>query len=271
VQECIVVTSGKGGVGKSTVSTNLAVHLARLGHKVALVDADIGLRNLDLLLGLERLIEWDVVQAVQGVCTLSQVVLPVPSIENLYFVPTSQTSDKMALVPDDMVDVIDSLFDDMQFDYVIVDCPAGIERGFENAVAAAQRAIVVVTPDVSSVRDADRVIDLLQKKKMSDIQILINRYQPQLVRQGCMLDSQDIWQILDTPIIGVVPESLDVLIASNQGIPFAVQQGSLLEETFVRTVQRLQGQDVSFVDFNEEVETTVWGKVKQWAKTHMGA
>jgi septum site-determining protein MinD len=271
MQECIVVTSGKGGVGKSTVSTNLAVHLANVGYKVALLDADVGLRNLDLLLGLERLIEWDVVQAVQGICSLRQVVLPVPSIENLYFVPTSQTSDKMALVPDDMVSVVDALFDDMNFDYVIVDCPAGIERGFENAVAAAQRAIVVVTPDVSSVRDADRVIDLLQKKKMADIQILINRYQPRLVQQGCMLDSQDIWQILDTPIIGVVPESLDVLIASNQGVPFALGQGTLLEETFVRTVQRLQGQEVPFVDFNELTETTVWGKVKQWAKTHMGA
>ena len=166
MQECIVVTSGKGGVGKSTVSTNLAVRLARSGAKVALLDADIGLRNVDLLLGLEQQIEWDLVQYVQGQCDLENVILSVRNIPNLSFVPTSQTSNKMAIVPDDMVSVVDELFFEHGFDYVIVDSPAGIERGFDNAVAAAHRAIIVVTPDVSAVRDADRVIDLLQKKKL---------------------------------------------------------------------------------------------------------
>ena len=271
MQECIVVTSGKGGVGKSTISTNLAVRLARSGHKVALVDADIGLRNLDLLLGLEQSIAWDLVQYVQHRCDLADVLLPVPKIENLFFVPTSQTSDKMAMVPDDMIEVVDRLFGQFNFDYVVVDCPAGIERGFENAVAPAHRAIVVVTPDVSSVRDADRVIDLLQKKKVADIQLMINRYQPRLVQEGCMLDSQDIWQILDTPVLGVVPESTEVLVASNQGVPFATGEGSVLQEVFHRASRRLGGENVPLLDFNTLLETSVWDKVKQWAKTQMGA
>jgi septum site-determining protein MinD len=270
MQECIVVTSGKGGVGKSTISTNLAVRLARSGAKVALVDADIGLRNLDLLLGVEQRIQWDLVQLVQGRCELSDVVMPIGSIPNLYFVPTSQTSDKMAMVPDDMVGIVDDLFFEHQFDYVVVDCPAGIERGFENAVAAAHRAIVVVTPDVSSVRDADRVIDLLQKKKISDIQLMVNRYQPELVRQGCMLDSNDIWQVLDTSILGVLPESVEVLIASNKGVPFAMKDDSLLHEVMHRSVQRLRGEDVPFLDLNTALENSVWERMKQWARLQVG-
>ena len=271
MQECIVITSGKGGVGKSTVSTNLAVRLARSGAKVALVDADIGLRNVDLLLGLEQHIEWDLVQFVQGQCSLEDVVLPVGKIPNLYFVPTSQTSNKMAIVPDDMISVVDDLFYEHAFDYVIVDSPAGIERGFDNAVAAAHRAIIVVTPDVSSVRDADRVIDLLQKKKISDIQVVINRMQPDLVLQGHMLDSQDIWQVLDTPILGVIPESIEVLVASNKGQPFALNDGTLLHEIISRVCQRLRGQEVSFIDLNDALETSVWHRVKKWAKTQVSA
>ncbi len=271
MQECIVVTSGKGGVGKSTVSTNLATSLAQSGKKVVLLDADIGLRNLDLLLGMERSIKWDVVQYVQNLCSLEDVVLSVPNIENLFFVPTSQTADKMALVPDDVIDVVDELFSTLHFDYVIVDCPAGIERGFENAVAAANRAIVVVTPDVSSVRDADRVIDILQKRKMADIQLVVNRYQPELVRQGCMLDSQDVWQILDTPILAVIPESVEVLKASNNGVPFVCRTEHLLCEIFLRSTKRLRGQDVPFIDLNVALDESVWGKVKQWAKDQMGA
>ena len=269
MQECIVVTSGKGGVGKSTVSTNLAVRLARSGAKVALLDADIGLRNVDLLLGLEQQIEWDLVQYVQGQCDLSDVILSVQNISNLYFIPTSQTSNKMAMVPDDMVSIVDDLFFEHSFDYVIVDSPAGIERGFDNAVAAAHRALIVVTPDVSAVRDADRVIDLLQKKKLSDIQIVINRYQPSLVLQGHMLDSQDIWQILGTPILGVLPESLEVLIASNKGQPFALNDESLLHESIYRTTERLRGVEVPFIDLNQALERSVWQRVKQWAKAQV--
>ena len=269
MQECIVVTSGKGGVGKSTISTNMAVRLARSGSKVALLDADIGLRNVDLLLGMEQRIEWDLVQFVQGRCDLKDVVLPVGCVPNLYFVPTSQTSNKMAVVPDDMITIVDDLFFEQAFDYVIIDSPAGIERGFENAVAAAHRAIIVVTPDISAVRDADRVIDLLQKKKLSDIQVLINRYQPDLVRQGHMLDSQDIWQILETPVLGVLPESVDVLIASNKGEPFALNDESLLHEAIFRATQRLRGVEVPFIDLNTALETSVWERVKQWAKAQV--
>ncbi len=271
MQECIVVTSGKGGVGKSTVSTNMAVRLARSGAKVALLDADIGLRNIDLLLGMEQRIDWDLVQFVQGRCDLADVVLSVASVPNLYFVPTSQTSNKMSIVPDDMVSIVDDLFFDHSFDYVIVDSPAGIERGFENAVAAAHRAVIVVTPDVSAVRDADRVIDLLQKKKFSDIQIVINRYQPELVQQGHMLDSQDIWQILDTPVLGVLPESIEVLIASNKGEPFALNDESLLHEAMYRATQRLRGVEVPFIDLNRALETSVWERVKQWAMAQVSA
>ncbi len=271
MQECIVVTSGKGGVGKSTVSTNLAVRLARSGSKVALVDADIGLRNLDLLLGMERSIEWDLVQYVQGRCKLTDVILPVELISNLFFLPTSQASNKLAMVPDDMITVVDDLFFEEAFDYVIVDCPAGIERGFENAVAAAHRAIVVVTPDVASIRDADRVIDLLQKKKISDVQLMVNRYQPELVRQGHMLDTQDIWQVLDTPVLGVLPESLEVLIASNTGRPFSLNDDSLLHEVMCRTVERLRGMDAPFLDLNTALQTSVWQRLKQWAKSQVSA
>ena len=271
MQECIVVTSGKGGVGKSTVSTNMVVRLARSGSKVALIDADIGLRNIDLLLGMEQEIEWDLVQYVQGRCHLKDVFLSIEAIPNLFFLPTSQVSNKLAMVPDDMITIVDDLFFEEAFDYVVVDCPAGIERGFENAVAAAHRAIVVVTPDVASIRDADRVIDLLQKKKISDVQLMVNRYQPELVRKGHMLDTQDIWQILDTPVIGVLPESLDVLIASNTGRPFALNDESLLHEILFRTTQRLRGIEVPFLDLNTALQTSVWQRVKQWAKSQVNA
>ncbi len=271
MQECIVVTSGKGGVGKSTISTNLAVRLARSGHKVALVDADIGLRNLDLLLGLEQSISWDLVQYVQHRCDLADVLLPVPNIENLFFVPTSQTSDKMAMVPDDMIEVVDRLFGQFEFDYVVIDCPAGIERGFENAVAPAHRSIVVVTPDVSSVRDADRVIDLLQKKRIMDIQLVINRYRPDLVEQGDMLDVQDIWQILSEDVAGVFLESEEVLRSSNCGVPVVMNDSTVLHSLYADAAHRVLGREVPLVDLQHQESNGVWSKFLQWARVQMGA
>ena len=269
--KCIVVTSGKGGVGKTTVTVNMGTTLAQMGQKVLLIDGDIGLRNLDLTLGMESQVMWDYVQVIQGHCTLQEAILPCSSVPGLYLLPTSQVHDKMAVVPDDMVWLVDQIIRGNQFDFVLIDCPAGIERGFDNAVAAADSALIVVTPEVSSIRDADRVIDLLQKKRIMDLQVVVNRYRPDLVEQGDMLDVEDIWQILSEDVVGVFLESEDVLRASNCGLPVVLNDDTPLQPLFVDAARRLLGQHIPLVDLQHQTSDGVWSKIVKWARVQMGA
>ena len=262
--QCIVVTSGKGGVGKTTVTTNLGVSLAKQGFKTVLVDADIGLRNLDIILGEEQQILWDYIQVLQGQCLLHDALVASRRLPNLWMLPASQKHDKRSVTPDDMLALVSGL--EEQFDYVLVDCPAGIEQGFYNAIAAADRAVVVVTPEISSLRDADRVMDLLQRNRITDIQILINRFHPELAEQGDMLNVDDIFHLFGMPLLGVLPESVDVLIASNRGEPVAFNDNTLITETFRRSSLRLQGIEVPFMNLNSQEPVSLWGKVKKWAK-----
>jgi septum site-determining protein MinD len=220
---------------------------------------------------MESEVMWDYVQVIKGHCTTQEAILPCATIPNLYLLPTSQIHDKMAVVPDDMVWLVDQVLREQQFDFVLIDCPAGIERGFDNAVAAADSALVVVTPEVSSIRDADRVIDLLQKKRIMDIQLVINRYRPDLVEQGDMLDVQDIWQILAEDIAGVFLESEEVLRSSNCGVPVVMNDSTVLHSLYADAAHRVLGREVPLVDLQHQESNGVWSKFLQWARVQMGA
>ena len=201
--EVIVVTSGKGGVGKTTTSANLGTGFALEGKKVVLIDADIGLRNLDVVMGLENRIVYDLVDVTEGVCRLKQALIRDKRYENLYLLPAAQTRDKNAVNPEQMKEVCAELVKD--FDYVIIDCPAGIEQGFKNAIAGADKAIIVTTPEVSAVRDADRIIGLLEAEGKNNPQLVINRIRPHMVKKGDMMDIDDIIEILSIKLLGIIP------------------------------------------------------------------
>ena len=204
MSECIVITSGKGGVGKTTTSANLSVSLAMMGHKVAVVDADIGLRNLDVILGLENRIVYDLVHVIEGECRLKQALIRDKRLENLFLLPAAQTRDKSAVNPEQMRKLVEQL--KAEFDYVIIDCPAGIEQGFKNSIAGADKAIIVTTPEVSAIRDADRIIGLVEAAELPEPRLIINRFRQKMVDRGDMLNKDDILEILAIPLIGVVPD-----------------------------------------------------------------
>ena len=215
MSECIVVTSGKGGVGKTTCSANLGVALAMQGATVAVVDADIGLRNLDVILGLENRIVYDLVHVIEGECRLKQALIRDKRVEGLYLLPAAQTRDKNAVTPQQMRDLVTKLKD--EFDYVLVDCPAGIEQGFKNAVAGADRAVIVTTPEVSAIRDADRIIGMVE----AAIARATPDHQPlpqQDGERGDMMNKEDILEILAIPL-GIVPDHEDIIISANRGVP----------------------------------------------------
>ena len=257
--KCFVITSGKGGVGKTTISTNLGVCLAQMGHRVALIDADIGLRNLDLILGLETEIRYDLVQVVEGECLLEDALVQADYLPTLYLLAASQTRDKMAISTYDMKELVGRLKE--LFDYILIDCPAGIEQGFTNALAGADQAIVVATPEVSSIRDADRAIALMEKQNRNlSPQILVNRYRPDLVERGEMLDLDDIWNILGTPILGVLPETEEVLIASNRGIPVVLHSKHEISKAFQRSSRRLFGEEIPLANLHSS--PTLWDRIK---------
>jgi len=257
--KCFVITSGKGGVGKTTISTNLGVCLAQQGYRVALVDLDIGLRNLDLILGLESEIKHDIVQVVEGECLLEDALVPVGYLPNLYLLAASQAHDKLALSTYDMKELVGRLKE--LFDYILLDCPAGIEQGFKNAIAGADQAIVVATPEVSSIRDADRAIGLMEKENRNlSPRLFVNRYRPDLVDRGEMLDLDDIWNILGTPIMGVLPETEEVLIASNRGIPVVLRSKEEIASAFQRGTRRLLGEDIPLE--NLHTSPTFWDRIK---------
>ena len=211
--EVIVVTSGKGGVGKTTTSANLGTGFALEGKKVVLIDADIGLRNLDVVMGLENRIVYDLVDVTEGVCRLKQALIRDKRYENLYLLPAAQTRDKNAVNPEQMKEVCAELVKD--FDYVIIDCPAGIEQGFKNAIAGADKAIIVTTPEVSAVRDADRIIGLLEAEGKNNPQLVINRIRPHMVKKGDMMDIDDIIEILAIDLLGIIPEDEYIVISTN--------------------------------------------------------
>ncbi|MDO4753435.1 MAG: septum site-determining protein MinD [Bacillota bacterium] len=246
----IVVTSGKGGVGKTTTTANIGSALALMGKRVCVVDADIGLRNLDLVLGLENRIVYDIVDVVNGICKLKQALIKDKRFENLTLLPAAQTKDKNAVNPEQMSDIINKL---KEFnDYVIIDCPAGIEQGFKNAVVAADRAIVVVTPEVSSVRDADRIIGMLEVAEIEDSKLLVNRLRYNMVKKGDMLAVDDIKEILAIDLLGVVPDDEDIVTTTNRGEPAVMKDSSLSGRAFRNIARRIEGEEVEFIDFSAQ-------------------
>ncbi|MGF1503912.1 MAG: septum site-determining protein MinD [Chloroflexi bacterium] len=248
----ITVTSGKGGVGKTTTTANLGVALASLGKKVACVDADIGLRNLDVVMGLENRIVYDLVDVVEGRAKLRQAMIKDKRLkEDLYLIPAAQTRDKTAVSPSDMVRLVDEL--KPLVDYVIVDSPAGIERGFRNALAPADIVIVVTNPEVSSVRDADRIVGLIETENKGPGQLIVNRVKRDMVKRGDMLTPEDIIDFLAIKLIGLVPEDERILISSNQGTPAAMNPGeSKAGQAFINIAKRLTGEEVPFMEMEEE-------------------
>ena len=238
----IVVTSGKGGVGKTTTTANIGVGLARQGKRVVLMDTDIGLRNLDVVLGLENRIVYDLVDVVSGTCRLKQALIKDKRYDGLYLLPAAQTKDKNAITPEQAKELVQEL--EKEFDYVIIDCPAGIERGFQNAIAGAKSAIVVTVPEVSSVRDADRIIGLLGAAEVEDVRLLINRLRPDLVKKGDMLAIDDTLEILGIDLIGVVPEDELIFRSSNLGEPAVTDDSSKAGLAYRQVVERILGKDV---------------------------
>src|SRR5688572_20262779 len=260
MSECIVITSGKGGVGKTTTAANLAAGLALAGKTVAVVDADIGLRNLDVVLGLENRIVYDLVQVVEGECKLKQALIRDKRVEGLFMLPAAQTRDKNAVTPDQMKKLVEELKAD--HDYVIIDCPAGIEQGFKNSIAGADRAIIVTTPEVSAIRDADRIIGLVEAHELPEPELIINRYRTGLVQRGDMMNKADILEILAIPLIGMVPDHEDIVISANRGQPVVFDEKSLVGAAYRRIVARVQGEDIPFPSF--ETDDSFWAVFKRW-------
>lgn len=240
--DVIVITSGKGGVGKTTTTANIGTGLALQGKKVVLVDADIGLRNLDVVMGLENRIVYDVVDVVEGNCRLKQALIRDKRYESLYLLPAAQTRDKNAVNPEQMKELCSELV--QEFDYVIIDCPAGIEQGFRNAIAGASQAIIVTTPEVSAVRDADRIIGLLESEGKNNPKLIINRIRPAMVKKGDMMDIDDIIDILSIDLLGIIPEDEYIIISTNRGEPAVANPVSIASIAYKNIVRRLLGENV---------------------------
>ncbi len=259
MENVIVITSGKGGVGKTTSTANLGTGLAMAGKKVVLVDTDIGLRNLDVVLGLENRIVYDLVDVVEKTCKLKQALIRDKRYDGLYLLPAAQTRNKMAVSPEQMVTLVQEL--EEEFDYVLIDCPAGIERGFKNAVAGAKSAIVVTVPEVSSVRDADRIIGLLSSNGIEDVRLLINRLRPELVKKGDMLAIDDTLEILGIDLIGVIPEDEKIFRSSNLGEPVVTDDTSLSGKAYRNVTKRIMGEDVPMMNLDQG--TSFFSKLKK--------
>jgi septum site-determining protein MinD len=245
MSEVIVVTSGKGGVGKTTTSANLGTGLAALGKKVVMIDADIGLRNLDVIMGLENRIVYDLIDVVEGNCRIKQALIKDKRLEELYLLPAAQTKDKDSVNPEQMQKLIESLRED--FEYIIIDCPAGIEKGFRNAIAGADRAIVVTTPEVSAVRDADRIIGLLESSDLKNPMLVLNRIKIDMVNRGDMMSLEDVTDILAIDVLGIIPDDESIVISSNKGEPVVLDHKSVAGTAYRNIAQRVMGKEVEFI------------------------
>ncbi len=248
MSEVIVITSGKGGVGKTTTTANVGTGLAKLNKKVVLIDTDIGLRNLDVVMGLENRIVYNLVDVIEGTCRYKQALIKDKNCPNLYLLPSAQTKDKTAVTPEQMIKLVVELKD--EFDYVILDCPAGIEQGFKNAIAAADRALVVTTPEVSAIRDADRIIGLLESNNISKIDLIVNRIRMDMVKRGEMMSIDDVVEILAVDLIGAVPDDENIVISTNQGQPL-VGDNSLAGKAYMNICRRILGNKVEYLDLND--------------------
>ena len=246
MSEIIVVTSGKGGVGKTTVTANLGLGLARMNKKVVVVDTDIGLRNLDVVLGLENRIVYNLIDVIEGSCRMKQALIRDKQCDTLYLLPSAQTKDKTAISPEQMVKLTQDLAE--EFDYILLDCPAGIEQGFKNAIAGANSAIVVTTPEVSAIRDADRIIGLLQANEMPKIQLIINRLRMDMVKRGEMMSVEDVTEILVVDLLGAIPDDEAVVVANNQGESLC-GKNSPSGQAFENICRRISGEAVPLMDF----------------------
>lgn len=242
----VTISSGKGGVGKTTTTANLAVALAQENQKVVCIDGDIGLRNLDVILGLENRIVYDLVDVVEGRCRIKQAMIRDKRLPDLYLIPAAQTRDKSAVSPSDMIRLCDDLRDEV--DWVLIDSPAGIERGFRNALAPADTVLVVTNPEVSSVRDADRIIGMIEAEEKGPAQLILNRVNPVLTKRGDMLSTDDVVELLAINLIGVIPEDESVVVASNRGQPVTFSNNSKAGQAFHNIAKRLLGENVPLMN-----------------------
>ena len=249
MSEIIVVTSGKGGVGKTTVTANIGAGLAGLGAKTVLVDTDIGLRNLDVVMGLENRIVYNLVDVIEGNCRLKQALIRDKTHSNLFLLPAAQTRDKSAVTPQQMQKLTENLQE--KFDYIVLDCPAGIEQGFFNAIAGARRAIVVTTPEVSAIRDADRIIGLLEANALTQIDLIINRLRMNMIRRGDMMSVEDVVEILSVNLLGAIPDDDHIVIATNQGETL-IGSETPSGEAFLNICRRILGEAVPLKDLNHK-------------------
>ena len=243
MSEVIVITSGKGGVGKTTTTANIGIGLAKLGKKVLVIDTDLGLRNLDVVLGLENRIVYNLVDVIEGKCRPKQAIIKDKRFQDLYLLPSAQTKDKSSVSPEQMKKLTEDLRED--YDFVLLDCPAGIEQGFQNAIAGADKAIVVTTPEVSSIRDADRIIGLLEASGIRDNQLVINRLRVDMVKKGDMMSVEDVLEILAVDLIGAILDDEQIVISTNQGEPLS-GKNSQAEEEYRNICRRLIGEDVPY-------------------------
>lgn len=244
----ITVTSGKGGVGKTTSTANIGVALAKLGKKVIIIDADIGLRNLDVIMGLENRIIYDLVDVVEGRCKFKQALIRHHQFTDLYLIPAAQTRDKTAVSPNDMIRICNALR--KEFDYIIIDSPAGIERGFRNAIGPSDEVIIVTNPEVSAVRDADRIIGLIEADNKGPARLILNRVKMEMVKRGDMLSADDVTDILAIKIIGIVPEDENVIPASNSGVPVVLNEHSKAGKAYMNVARRITGENVPFLQLD---------------------
>lgn len=258
----VTITSGKGGVGKTTATANIGVAMAENGQRVVCIDADIGLRNLDVVMGLENRIVYDLVDIVEGRCKLRQAMIKDKRLTDLHLIPAAQTRDKTSVSPQDMIRISDELRGD--FDWVLIDSPAGIERGFRNALAPADLVLIITNPEVSAVRDADRIIGMVEAEEKAPPKLILNRVKPDMIKRGDMLATEDVLDVLAIELLGVVPDDESVIVATNQGIPVAYDSRSRAGRAFRNIARRLQGEEVPFDDLH--ARDGLFGRITRMVK-----
>jgi septum site-determining protein MinD len=261
--EVIVITSGKGGVGKTTTTANLGSSLAETGKKVVLVDTDIGLRNLDVVMGLENRIVYDIVDVIEEKCKLRQALIKDKRFEELFLLPAAQTRDKSAINEEQMKDLTKKLKE--EFDYILIDCPAGIEQGFKNAIAGADRAIVVTTAEISAIRDADRIIGLLESSEIKNPELIVNRLRPNMVKKGEMMEVEDIVDLLSVDLVGVVPDDEYIITQTNKGEPVIKNRRAPSGKAYIEIARRVLGENIEVTIPGRE--KGFWAKIKGWFKS----